>query len=87
MRGWVHMSLYQQGELLADYQFTVDRSADHWIATVGPDGDLEALRKVLAAEWVAKLPPPPELDGRVLRLIRQFDASRQQDRQDHADLS
>ena len=40
---------------------------------------------------------PPELDGRVLRLIRQFDASRQQDRpdqdrpdqdrQDHADFS
>lgn len=64
VRGWVHMSLYQQGELLADYQFTVDRSADHWIATVGPNGDQEALRKVLAAEWVAKLPPPPELDGR-----------------------
>lgn len=30
---------------------------------------------------------PPELDGRVLGLIRQFDASCQQDREDHADLS
>ena len=30
---------------------------------------------------------PPELDGRVLNLIRQFDASRQQDRDDYADPS
>jgi antitoxin CptB len=30
---------------------------------------------------------PPELDNQVLILIRQFDASRQQDREDHADLS
>jgi antitoxin CptB len=30
---------------------------------------------------------PPELYNRVLILIRQFDASRQQDREDHADLS
>ena len=64
VRGWVHMSLYQQGELLADYQFTVDRSTDHWIATVGPDGDQAALRRALAAEWIAMLPPPPDLNGR-----------------------
>ena len=63
-RGWVHMSLYRQGELLADYQFTVDRGTDHWIATVGSEGDQAALRRVLAAEWVAKLPPPPEPNGR-----------------------
>lgn len=64
VRGRVHMSLYQRGELLADYQFTFDRSTDRWVATVGPDGAQESLCKALAADWVAKLPPPPELEAR-----------------------
>lgn len=64
LRGWVHASLYLEGELLADHQYSVDLRTDHWIATVGAQGQLTALRRLFAAELVDRLPPPPELDQR-----------------------
>lgn len=64
LRGWVHVSLYCQGELQADYQYSIDLRTDHWVATVGAQGQLTALRRQFASELVARLPPPPELDQR-----------------------
>ena len=63
LRGRVHLSLYQQGELLADYQYRVDLRSDSLAMAADSAGQLTALRRRFAAELVGQLPPPPDLDA------------------------
>lgn len=60
--GRVHASLYQEGQLLTELIYPIERRADASIAAADGPGQLEALEAAWAKDLIARLPAPPAVD-------------------------